>query len=433
MDRAQSLLNALRTRGVVAGGELASILRVSRPTLARLVTAAGAQVCRIGQARASRYALTRSLPVLGARLPIRRVDEAGKAHEAGTLHLLQQGRHWDEAEERGAKLFDGLPPFADDMSPQGYMGRRFSTAYPELGLPARLTDWNDDHRLIALARRGEDCFGSLIIGDESFSRFLSSTSPVARREEFPALARRSLEGQPGSSAGGEQPKFAVAVEGQHVLVKFAGGEAGAVTTRWQDLLIGEQAALAAIRAAGIPAASTPTLAVGGMRFLEVERFDRVGPRGRCETRSLYAIAAHELGYLDDWTLAARDLLQRRRIDAEDARRMRWLDAFGQLIANTDRHFENVAFFGKETGQLRLAPAYDMAPMFFAPQGANLIERRFEPRPPSAAAFDVWPDAARHAADYWAHLSKLKELSPGFRRISAECGRAVEELIRRVPI
>jgi hypothetical protein len=386
----------------------------------------------LGRGRASRYALTRSIPTLGTRLPVRRVDETGAIHPFGVIHLLAGGRHWLDRADGGGELFEGLPPFACDMSPQGYIGRSFSLLYPELGLPPRILDWNDDHRLIALARRGEDCVGNLIVGDESFSRFLAAPLRPFRRDEFPECARRSLEGQPGSSAGGEQPKFAVCSEGRHVLVKFASGEPGSVTERWKDLLVCEREALHVIGAAGFPAAPAEVFDIVGIRFLLVERFDRVGIRGRRGTLSLSALGAEYLGYLDSWTKASGDLLRAGRIDAGDARRMCWLDTFGQLIGNTDRHFGNLSFFWGESEPLRLAPAYDMLPMVFAPQGTNLVDRRFEPRPPTAETFDVWPDAVRHAVAYWDRLAGLNELSSGFRELCRWCREAVEEVAARAP-
>lgn len=420
----------LRLGGIVRGRDLAARLGVSPPTLSRLVAAAGDQVCRLGRARASRYALTRLVPTLGTQLPVRRVDEAGTIHPFGVLRLLAGGRHWLERADGGGELFEGLPPFACDMSPQGYIGRGFSLLYPELGLPPRILDWNDDHRLIALARRGEDCVGNLIVGDESFSRFLATPLRPVPRNEFPECARRSLEGQPGSSAGGEQPKFGVCSEGHHFLVKFASGEPGSVTERWKDLLVCEREALAVIGAAGLPAAQV--FDIDGIRFLQVERFDRVGERGRRGTLSLLAIGAEYLGYLESWTRAAGDLLRAGHIDADDARKMRWLDTFGQLIGNTDRHFGNLSFFWGEGDLLRLAPAYDMLPMVFAPQGTNIVDRRFEPRPPTAETFDVWPDAVRHAVSYWSRLAALDELTDEFRDVCRCCQESVEEVAARVP-
>jgi hypothetical protein len=387
----------------------------------------------MGHGRATRYARTRPLPELGTRLAVHQVDETGRVHPHGVLHLLLGGRHWFEREAGEGELFEGLPPFAADMSPQGYVGRSFTSRYPELGLPARITDWSDDHRLIALALRGEDCVGDLIIGDESLNRFLAAEQRTAHRSEYPELARASMAGQPGSSAGGEQPKFVTFAEGRHVLVKFAGGDDGTAARRWRDLLTCEAMALEAVRAAGIPASAVSTLDLEGYRFLEVERFDRPGLRGRKALLSLGAIDDEYFGHRDTWTRAARRLLDARFISEEDARRIRWLDTFGQLTGNTDRHFGNLSFFVDGPKRFRLAPAYDMLPMLFAPVGTNVIERVFEPQPPTAENLDVWPEAARHAVAYWDRLAKEPTLSGELHERCAQCRGAVAALIERVPL
>jgi HipA-like C-terminal domain len=431
MPSIEPLLAALRKRGVARGKDLAADLQVSQPTLSRLVRGAGERVCRFGRGRATLYVLTRSLPLLGTKLPIHRVDEAGTVHPHGTLHLLANGRHWLERKEGPGQLFDGLPPFAWDMSPQGYLGRSFSACYPELGLPARTTDWHDDHRLIALARRGEDCVGDLILGSESLDRFFAQAPRPVRRAAYPELARTSLLRPAGSSAGGEHPKFTAYLQGGHVLVKFADAEASTAAQRWRDLLVCESIALAAVRAAGIAAVTATWFDIEGSRFLEVPRFDRLGARGRRGVLSLAAIDDEYFGYRDSWTKAAQRLLAEPRLrgDAEDARRLRWLDAFGQLIGNDDRHFGNISFFVEDAGSLslRLAPVYDMLPMVFAPEGIRVVEREFTPRPATADNYDVWPDAARCALAYWNRLVETAELSSGFRKLCARCRDSVAAL------
>jgi hypothetical protein len=420
----EQLLATLRRLGVARGRELASLLDISQPTLSRLVAAAADRVGKIGRARATRYALTRSIPTLGTQVPVYRIGTKGNVQRYGVMHLLAEGRHWIERDGAGT-LFAGLPPFASDMSPQGYMGRSFPIRYPELGLPARITDWNDDHRLIALARRGEDCVGDLVIGSESLDRFLADTPRPVRREDYPELADAALSGQAGSSAGGEQPKFTAYSENRHVLVKFVHGDSSPAADRWRDLLVCERAALEAVGAAGLESATASWFDVEGDRFLEVERFDRMGARGRTSVLSLAAIDDEYFGYRDSWTKAAQRLATTRRLDSEDARKMRWLDAFGQLIGNSDRHFGNLSFFVQDSGFLRLAPVYDMLPMVFAPVGASVIERPWEPASPSADNLDVWPDAARHAGAYWSSLAKRVELSSGFRQRCAQCRDALE--------
>lgn len=432
MASVDQLLAVLGRQPTMRASELASQLGVSQPTLSRLVTSAGSRVCRMGRGRATQYARTRALPELGTWLKVYRVDEAGHVQPYGVLHLLMGGRHWLEPEEGVGELFEGLPPFAADMSPQGYVGRSFTLRYPELELPARITDWSDDHRLIALAQRGEDCVGDLIIGDESLNRFLAQAQQLVRRTDYPTLARASMAGQPGASAGGEQPKFVTCAEGRHVLVKFAGGDDGTAARRWKDLMTCESLALETVRAAGIPAASASTLDQEGYRFLEAERFDRTGTRGRKALLSLGAIDDEYFGHRDNWTRAARRLLEARLISEEGARRIRWLDTFGQLTGNTDRHFGNLSFFVDGPKQLRLAPAYDMLPMVFAPVGTNVIERAFEPQPPTAENLDIWHDAARHAVAYWDRLAKEEAISSELRERCARCRNAVAALVERTP-
>jgi hypothetical protein len=66
-------------------------------------------------------------------------------------------------------------------------------------------------------------------------------------------------------------------------------------------------------------------------------------------------------------------------------------------------------------------------MIFAPEGTNLVERRFVPRPPTADNYDVWPDAARRAIDYWRRLADSNELSSGFRPLCSSARHAVEAI------
>lgn len=429
----EQLLAILGRLGQARASELGSHLGISQPSVSRLIQAAGERVCRMGAGRNSRYARTRSLSTLGTRLPIHRIDAAGAIHRHGVLHLLANGHHWLELEEAPPEFFEGLPPFAADMAPQGYLGRSFPARYPELRVPPRLKDWNDDDRLLALAHRGEDCIGDLIIGDESLNRFLAEVPRSFSPADYPTLARTSMAGQPGSSAGGEHPKFATYSEGRHLLVKFASNDEGAAARRWRDLLISERIALDAVRAAGIPAAAATSREVAGYLFLEVERFDRVDVRGRKALLSLGAIDDEYFGHRDTWTKAAQRLLAERFIDAEDAKRIRWLDTFGQLSGNTDQHFGNLSFFVEGPWRFRLAPVYDMLPMIFAPEGAIIVERRFQPEPPTADNLDVWPHAARCAVAYWRTLVDSEELSREFREHCLRHGEAVEALTNRFPL
>lgn len=413
--------------------ELADQLKTSRPSVLRLIAQAQNRICRVGRGPSTRYARTREVPPLGTHVAVRRIDETGRPHPYATLHFLAEGHHWLEPHEGDAEFFVGLPPFAVDMSPQGYIGRAFTHQFPELHLPPRVVDWTDDHRLIALAMRGQDTPGNLIIGDESLNRFLSMPPAVIHSSDYPRLADASGQGQPGSSAGGEQPKFVTSAENRHVIVKFAGNDGGASALRWMDLLVCEALALQALRAAGFETSTARWLDGGNYRFLEVERFDRVGVRGRRALLSLSAISNEYLGVASNWTEASKKMRTEHLISDDDARRVRWLDTFGQLIGNTDRHFGNLSFFPEGPRRFRLAPVYDMLPMVFAPMSTTLIERDFKPLPPTADNLDVWPEAAHHALNYWEHLSREAALSTAFRERCAQSARTLGDVIQTSPV
>jgi hypothetical protein len=103
----------------------------------------------------------------------------------------------------------------------------------------------------------------------------------------------------------------------------------------------------------LTAARTELIEGGDRVFLESERFDRVGSHGRrlCDDASL---------------------------SSADAECVALLDAFGALIANTDRHRRNVSLFDRREGRFELAPVHDMLPMLYAPVDGDVIEREFHP-------------------------------------------------------
>ena len=432
MEKLDRLFRVLRTGGLRSGREIQQALGISQPVMSRLMREAGPRVRRFGRSVATCYALSHEIAGLGRDAPVFRVDEQGRPNRHGVLHFLAGGEYWWERESGNGQAFRGLPPFMEDMRPQGYIGRGFPARYPELRLPGRVSDWNDDHHTIALARRGEDCIGNLIVGEESLDRFIAEKPRSYARADYPNLAKGALTDQPGSSAGGEHPKFGVYSEGRHVLVKFAGGD-GAAADRWRDLLICEHLALKMLREMGVPAPGSEWFDLDGIRYLEVDRFDRIGERGRRGVISLHAVNNHYLGdHPDHWSRAGQRILAESSlsISSADAQRLIWLDTFGDLIGNTDRHFGNVTFFAEEAREptLTLAPVYDMLPMVFAPAGANLIERNFVARPPTALNLHLWNDVAIDALKYWSSLAEEEQLSSNFRQISKECRETLARLV-----
>ena len=133
----------------------------------------------------------------------------------------------------------------------------------------------------------------------------------------------------------------------------------------------------------------------------------------------------------DWSAAAAMLEQEGWISAAEARSLRWIWCFGDLIANTDMHRANASFWFGDERPYVLTPFYDMLPMLYAPgsQG-DLSERTFSPRPPIAAVMDVWPNAAAAAAAFWERAATDEGLSNLFRPIAQANVTALRRLMDR---
>jgi hypothetical protein len=356
-----------------------------------------------------------------SRFPLFRVAETGTAQSAGELiTLVARQTVWIPA----GTVSNGLPIELADARPSGFLGRHFAATHADLRLPVRLTDWSDHHTLVAMSRHGEDLTGNLIVGDESFARWQALQGVARTRRDYPELAEATIAGcPPGSFAGGERPKFGVLVDGRHRLVKFAarGGRGDVAAQRWCDLLVLEALALDVVSSRGISTAQTRTVETSSHLFLESERFDRRGVRGRVAVVSLAAVH-HDAA--DSWARAAVLLKNADRLAEEDARCLRWLDAFGAFIANTDRHQHNIVFF-PEGSTLRLAPAFDQVPMVFAPSADGRVPSRSYPVPHATAdTLDVWDDARLAAREFWERASDDGRVSADARSLCAITARVL---------
>lgn len=410
--------------GVVSAGQLGRALGVSPPTMMRRLRAEGQSIVRIGRGRATRYGLRREISELGSDLPAFRIDASGNPHLVGHLVILAGD---ETASLPAGTVFDGLPPEVVDMRPSGFMGRAFPRQHTDLPLPPRVTDWSNDHILIALGRRGDDLGGNLVLGDESIQRWFSIRPTEVTRDEYPDLANAATAGDPpGSSAGGERPKFGAYVDGRHVLVKFVAHQGDPVTERWRELLKLESLALEVLGDGGVSAAEAFLIETATHTFLEIARFDRFGERGRRATMTLAAMD-HDLS--ESWGRVAVRLTASGLLSSEDGRRLQLYEAFAQLIANVDRHHYNVALFPEFThagettlaasSHYTLAPAFDQLPMLYAPTSdGQLPDREFEHPTPRADTWNVWERAESLAATFWRRACADASLSPFMREIAA---------------
>lgn len=337
----------------------------------------------------------------------------------------------DEADGVSAR-HDGLPWFLDDMRPQGFMGRTFAHAHPKLQLGHDPGHWSDDDVLRAMTLYGDDLPGNLIMGEAAFQRFHTLPARASRVDSaaaYPALAEQAMRGtHPGSSAGGEQPKFCTITAGRHVIVKFSPAGNAPADQRLRDLLVCEHLALQTLAQAGLPAAPTQLFMDAGRVFLESERFDRTplaGPGadslgGRIGMVSLQVYNAEYVGDIDNWAATANRMAARHLLTPADARTLRLLEAYGQLIANTDRHYGNISLVLQDD-DWALSPTYDMLPMLYAPVGGELVPRDFASRPlqPTAATLGEWADARGLALAFWRAAAVDARVSDQFRGIAAE--------------
>lgn len=428
----KALLALRRQGGVLTSTELQALLGVSQPTVSRALAPLihAGQVQKVGAARSQRYVLPRNVPGVGSEVRVMRIDTQGRPSPFARLVPLEGGAFWvDEADGVSAR-HDGLPWFLDDMRPQGFMGRTFAHAHPALQLGHDPRHWSDDDVLRAMTLYGDDLPGNLIMGEAAFQRFHTlpaRASRVASADSYPALAEQAMRGtHPGSSAGGEQPKFCTITAGRHVIVKFSPAGDAPADQRMRDLLVCEHLALRTLAQAGLPAAPTQLFMGAGRVFLESERFDRTpladdAPLGgRIGMVSLQVYNAEYVGEIDNWAATANRMAARHLLTPADARTLRLLEAYGQLIANTDRHYGNISLVLKDD-DWALSPTYDMLPMLYAPVSGELVPRDFASRPqqPTAATLGEWDEALRLARAFWQAAAADERVSADFRAIAAE--------------
>lgn len=431
----QGLLGELG-KGILSAADLTRALGVSQPSLSRALRPLiqSGQVFQLGTTRGARYALRRTVADIGSAWPLYRIGRQGEVIELGTVNALAADQYVVDAPAMTAlgkdAVTEGLPYFLQDQRPGGFLGRAVPGRYPDLRLPPRVIDWSDEQYLRYLTRHGSDTVGDLILGESALNEHLARTGRSSRirsqeREaRYPLLAIEAMQGGlPGSSAHGEHPKFLASVDTAgkigHVLVKFSPPIDTALGRRWADLLVGEHYAHVLLGEAGLPASTSRVHEFGNRVFLEVDRFDRA-EQGRIGVTSLMAISSALHGELDDWISAGKRLHAQGCIEGPTLEQVRFIATFGELIANTDRHFGNLAFYDDYSGRFALAPAYDMLPMLFAPQNDQIVTRVFAPPEPTANSHRAWAPARELAERYWQHLSQETRISGEFRKICAAC-------------
>lgn len=444
----------LRRHGTRTAAQLADDLGVSQPTVSRALAALGDSIVRLGRARAARYALARPLARAGDRWPLHRIDAQGQPHTLGELRSLHGDRFRFAVDghrpvlvhgEFRDGLFPGLPWFLDDQRPQGFLGRQLAHRVAnDIGAGDDPLRWTPEDIVLCLLRHGDDAPGDLVLGDTALQSALrQALAPTAvdaaqRDRVYPALADAALRGEiVGSSAAGEQPKFAIVLRERTghraVIVKFSERSGTPAGRRWADLLRCEHLAAAALRAHGQPAAESEVFEADGRVFLESTRFDRTPVLGRRGFVSLAALDAafYAHGRIEWWRFAP--LLQRDGwLAADDAQRLAVLGWFGTLIANADMHLGNSGLHLADEAPLALVPAYDMLPMAFRPaSNGELVARDYALVLPTPGQREHWQTAAVIALAFWSAVADDPRISVGFHAIARDAHRTLARALDRL--
>jgi hypothetical protein len=430
MARHSDSIRLLLGQGPILSRQVVEKTGMSQPTVSRALAALGDEVVRIGSGSSIRYAL-RDTSRGFASAPIFRVSDEGLIRELGTLVPVRPAG-FVIVQTDGVTLYtDGLPWWLFDMRPQGYLGRAYASTYAAgLGLPANPEHWDDNEVIRALLAHGHDAIGNLLIGGLARDRFIGMPTPlpVDRAEDYPALALAAGSGEvPGSSAGGEQPKFCAYTERGHVLVKFSAPDDNPVSERWRDLLLAEHLALSVL---GV---ETEVFDFGGQRFLEVPRFDRVGQLGRVGVFSLRALDVEFVGDVSaPWPSLVRRLVADGHVHADAVAGAAQLWAFGTLIGNTDMHAGNLSFVSSHGRPYQLAPAYDVLPMGFAPRsGGALVDTLPSASLSASVDGETWRKALRLAEMFFAMVSDCDGFSDRFSPCIEAIRRHIDEAASRI--
>ncbi|MEB5960854.1 type II toxin-antitoxin system HipA family toxin YjjJ [Enterobacter sichuanensis] len=429
INRSETLRQLLR-QGPVSVRQLTDIMGISQPTVSRSMKALGDEVVRIGSGPSIHYVL-RDAHRGFSSAPVYRITEEGTVKPLGKLVPVYPDGFVMEQTDNICLHSDGLPWWLFDMRPQGYLGRAYASRFsPELGLPSNPENWSDTDVIRALLAHGHDAVGNLLIGEQARNHFVEMPLPVAvdRATAYPSLAQAVSAGDvPGSSAGGEQPKFCTYTERGHVIVKFTAPDDNPVSERWRDLLLAEHLAL---RVLGV---ETAVFDFGGQRFLEIPRFDRTGPLGRKGLFSLRALEAEFVGRArETWPVLVNELAKQGCVHPDAVASTARLWAFGTLIGNTDMHHGNLSFISSHGRPYDLAPAYDMLPMGFAPKSGGALVNTLRPVTLiDAVAGKIWHEALELAERFYALASDSRRFSASFSPCLAALRSHLDEARSRI--
>ena len=438
---ALSIIEYLR-RGPSTSKEIQAATSLSQATIARKIRKVRDRIIAIPEGRTVKYAAIRNAFNNGNNIPLSIIDEVGKPHVIAHIRPLIHGGFFVEPikdisflllGESRIGLYEDLPYFLYDLRPQGFLGRQVAKRIASQcdDFPSDPRNWNSNHIGRYLISNGDDLPGNFILGD----RGLIGAGPqflLATEEDYPDLAQKAIEGEIlGSSAGGEQSKFTAFNENSecHVIVKFSPKGNNEIATRWRDILITEYHAAVVLNARIFSAAIPGLIDINDRLFLESQRFDRIGARGRRPMISLQTIDSEFTGLGGNWPRVMKDLLKKNLVSSEDCLHAESLWWFGRLINNSDMHLGNLSLsINKDI--FRLLPIYDMCSMGFAPKTSGEVPP-FSFDPPEIDSNSLTEDqreiVIEAAYEFWENVSMDSKISDQFRAYLQE-GNPVKHLV-----
>ncbi|MDT8379309.1 MAG: type II toxin-antitoxin system HipA family toxin YjjJ [Desulfotignum sp.] len=424
----ESIKNFLE-RGPSTSKEIQAAIGLSQSTVSRILKKMGDGIVQISDGRSVRYAATCNAFGGNDKLPIGMIDESGKIRLVAYLRPLNCGGFFLQpavknysplllgADKTG--LYEDLPYFLLDLRPQGFLGRLTAKgiARESEDFPENPKAWNTYLIGRYLISNGDDLPGNFIFGEQQFLRI--RRKPVAvSRNDYPRLATNAVKGEPpGSSAGGEQPKFTAfnTKQTSHVIVKFSPLGNNEVAQRWKDILITEYHAGRVLGGHGFPVAATDLFEMDGRLFLETQRFDRISEFGRLSMISLDMVDREFIGSgSSNWSRVMEGLYNQGMVNHLDLHRTRELRYFGQLINNTDMHLGNLSL-SIEGDKFRLLPVYDMCSIGFAPKTGEVLPFDFQPDLREAdIAMEAGERIREMVHEFWCHVLSDDRISDPFK-------------------
>ncbi len=416
-------------RGPSTSKEIQAATGLSQSSVARQIREMGDRVIQLKKGRSIRYAATCNAFGGNDKLHLSMVDAYGDTVLIAFIRPLRHGGFFLEPVtdisplllgENNDGLYDDLPYFLFDLRPQGFLGRQIAQeiASQSDDFPTNPRHWNTNHIGRYLISNGDDLPGNFKFGEQTLLRV--RRKPVIILDEgYPALADSVMSGSiPGSSAGGEQPKFTALNSNSlsHVIVKFSPQGDNDLANRWRDILITEYHAAKIINRRIFPVAETRLIEMRGRLFLETRRFDRSGEYGRKSMISLQSIDAEFTGLGSNWPQVLNALFKKKMISEQDVFNAESLWYFGCLINNTDMHLGNLSL-AIEGGVFRLLPLYDMCSMGFAPKSGGEVQPfAFVPTEPKSNSIstDLIKPMKEIARDFWESVAGDERISDEFK-------------------